>query len=180
MRGLLCDCFTITIYRPLENTSLASLSCDRVSLHIGHRASTSNLSVFHNSSWPRYRLPIRCAGSYPPYRVLLDTLASSTFLLRWTLGGSKQIGMLQKSEHCLLVVSTQSRKTWQAGKVSGQLNGNLCRYSTGNRLDSPFKMDILLVLIPIQHVQQLSLRISFGMLFRTLGGSPRERSHSNS
>lgn len=94
--------------------------------------------------------------------------------------GVKQIGMLQKSEHCLLVVSTQSRKTWQVGKVSGQLNGNLCRYSTGNRLDSPLKMDILLVLIPIQHVQQLSLRISFGMLFRTLGRSPGERSHSNS
>ena len=44
--------------------------------------------------------------------------------------------MLQESERCSLVVSTQSKKTWQAGKVSGQLNGNLCRYSTGNQLDS--------------------------------------------
>lgn len=103
--------------------------------------------------------------------------------------------MLQESEHSSLVVSIpQLRKTWQAGKASGQPNGNLCRYSTGNRLDSsnpetPLKMNILLVLNPrfscwaivtIQHVQQLSLRISPGLLFMTLGRTPGEWSHSNS
>lgn len=136
----------------------------------------------------------RCTGSYALYRVLLDTLASSTFLLLQMSLGAKIGRVCYRSRNTVRLWFLLSQR--KPGKLVKFLGNSTVTYAAIlpatnwiHQTPKHLKMKILLLLnlrfscwaiVPIQHVQQLSLQISSDLLFTTLGRTPGEWSHSNS